>query len=408
LGQKYLRVYKKYQNHQLDMTRLLYTNFSFIEPKYKEEAIRMMGWGYLLQDNNEQAAACLGQMDLSVPHSIQLGLHDLYFAVAGHSGKWNIISDFYNDVLYCGDKEKKYEFIDCTEAYIISNPKTRYEVFSALSKSERSDDYTALCRLRCAHELDERETTLECLTWFSESQVDWNVCLSDVIYFAMKEKINILPYILGIDIDDLKYYVAKIQNCHSNFISIIKDYFEAYTFENLKGLYWTICLKEEVILENNNMNEEESVIFFEEYARLTALYVHSIYRDETFTPNAISILPRACRFGYYMETAFSAQKISNDADYLKNLRAALSSYPVMEKPISLLLDRYQQQMEKGGNKVAEFTELAAQVKKKIETMLICGNLQEAGLATAQLAVLLPDDADVKRFQKLTCTEPILK
>jgi glycosyltransferase involved in cell wall biosynthesis len=42
-GQKYLDTYKKYQEHKLDMGRLLYVGLFFIEPGYKEEVNLMIG-----------------------------------------------------------------------------------------------------------------------------------------------------------------------------------------------------------------------------------------------------------------------------------------------------------------------------------------------------------------------------
>jgi len=349
MSRKYLDIYQKYQEHTLDMERLLYTDFSCIKPENKEEIIRKIVQSNLLLHDDEQASVFLKQLDLSVPHSIEMGFKAFSFAVAGRSGTKNIVSDFYDNVLSYGDKEKRDELINFIETRIVSKPELRFDMCSALSKSENSDDYVTLCRLRCAEELGDQKAALEFLDWFSKNETDWDACFFDVLFFVMKEKINILPFLLNIDMDELQYYSAEIQKCHWNFITVILEYFKVFSFKNLKCLFWTIRLKNKVFLEENNMSDEELVSFFEEYARQTALYVRSVYRSELFSPDAISILPRVYQLGYYMDAAFSAQKASNDTAYLQNLRAALSSYPLMKKPIGLLLSRFQMGSKKDDN-----------------------------------------------------------
>jgi hypothetical protein len=80
----------------------------------------------------------------------------------------------------------------------------------------------------------------------------------------------------------------------------------------------------------------------------------------------------------------------------------------MKEPVRFLLERFEKEQDEQDKRAGEFNILAGQVKRKIETLLRTGNLEQAGQVTAQLAKLMPEDQDVLRFQKLTHTEPTMK
>jgi glycosyltransferase involved in cell wall biosynthesis len=404
LGQEYLEVYRKYKENILDMTQLINGVHLFNMPNNKEEVIRIIGLSYLSLDNENQAYDWFKQLDLSVSPFL-VPFHYFCFTLAKHSGNWSIISDYYRKILSLENQSKMEEFINFTELFIYDNPDFYTDILSAIAASVINNTYTVLCRMRFSEKTGNKKAALEDINYILRNESEWNLYLYDLFYFAMKEMVDISQIIQKIDMDTLKYYWNTIQKCHPDIITIIPDYFRAYTFKTLKGLYWTICLKEKVILQTSEMDEETFINYFKDFAEQTSLYVHSIYRDEIFEPNTISVLPRFCQFGYYMDAAFSAQKYSDDTLYLKNLHSALSSYPVMQKPISLLLDYFEQKKAQENSNTKEFFELASQLKKQIESMIACGKLQEAGSVTVQLAALLPDDEDVKRFQRITHTEP---
>ncbi len=54
-----------------------------------------------------------------------------------------------------------------------------------------------------------------------------------------------------------------------------------------------------------------------------------------------------------------------------------------------------------------FPTLAKQVKQNIEQLIAQGDLKQAGAYTLQLAKLIPEDEDVRRYRKLTGTEPTM-
>lgn len=407
-GERYLKVYKKYMAKQLDETMLIFGDFLYANAKSMQKAIATMIWSCLLQNDakqDETAVSLLQQFDLSQPFNKDI--HDVWFAAADHTGKWELIAVFYRKILALGKNENRLKFISCTETYISQNQSKSLDIIHALSILENEDDYVYLNRLRYAEATGNREEALKALDWFAQNENDWSDRLTDVLFFAMKEKINIMPYLLKIDTDDLKYFVAGFKNFHPDFADISLEYFKTYSFENLKGLYWTIILKEKIIFAKTDLSDEEYLDFFEGYARETACYVRLVFRGEMFSSANIAALPRAYRFGYYMGAAFDAEKKSNNADRVMYLRLALKAYPVMDKPIGMMLDKIQKGSSEKAAKAAEFAALAVKVKAQIESLITRGDLKQAGQITAQLAQLLPNDKDIIRYRKLTNTVPTM-
>jgi glycosyltransferase involved in cell wall biosynthesis len=233
-GQKYLKINQRRQKQKLDPGRKLLLNFYCLGLECKEEIIRVMGWCYLKQNNWEQAYACLKGLDLSIPHWNVVGVHSLCFAIAWFGEKWEITADFYDKILSCNSREKKAQSIDCMEENIRRSPALRLSVYSALSKMKREDDFVILCRLRCAEEAGEQNTAIECLNWFSEHQMSENQCFSDVLYFAAKEKMSLLPFINKIDPNVRQSFIDSVLARHPDFSSALTGYFRSFLADEAK------------------------------------------------------------------------------------------------------------------------------------------------------------------------------
>ena len=80
----------------------------------------------------------------------------------------------------------------------------------------------------------------------------------------------------------------------------------------------------------------------------------------------------------------------------------------MKEPVEFILRKFEAEAKSSEAKAREFRELGAQVKKNIELLIAKGDLKQAGIYTAQLARLMPDDVDVRRYQKITHTEPDMR
>jgi regulator of sirC expression with transglutaminase-like and TPR domain len=76
----------------------------------------------------------------------------------------------------------------------------------------------------------------------------------------------------------------------------------------------------------------------------------------------------------------------------------------MKKPISLLLDQFQQREKEREEKGKEFGMLARRVKDNIRALISQNRMEEAGRYTEQLAALMPNDQDVFKFRALIHSE----
>ena len=234
LGQKYLEINRNYEKLQLNAEQGLFSDLHCVTPESREEAIRLMGWSYLQQNQWEQALACFKELDFTVPNWNVVGVHSLCFAIAWFRKRWDVVTDFYDKILSCGSKEIKDQSVDCIEEHIKRSPALRLNVYSALSQMEREDDFVILCRLRCAEEAGDQNTAVECLNWFSEHQMGENPCFSDVLYFAAKEKMSLLPFFNKIDPNVRQSFIDSVLSRYPDFISALTGYFQSFLADETK------------------------------------------------------------------------------------------------------------------------------------------------------------------------------
>lgn len=409
LGRNYLRLYEDYTDGKLDRSMLLHSIFCSITPESRERCLVIHAKSLLALKKAEEALEYLRKLDLSKKDSTRNDSLTLCFDLADQMKNWAIPMEYYQKLLEIDDSVKIQDFIGYMESYLWNYPSKQSEILQEFAKAESDDDYFLLSRLRFSELENNREEALAVLDRFCKKRAKRNFYYSDVLYYLMKEKINFMPFLLETDSDDLPTVVTNIQRQHPDFADMIFDYFNAYSFENAKGLYGSVCLLERAVLAKNTEKDIEQYLkLFECYAENSAKYVRTVYRGEMFTPSNLAALPRAFRFGYHIGEAFAARDRSDSVSYLAELRAALSEYPIMEKPISLLLERFKKNQNMQDEKAREFASLARQVKQKIESLIDAGDLEQAGQVTMQLAKLMPEDEDVLRFQKLTHTEPTMK
>lgn len=407
-GNDYLRVWELYRSGRLKEESLLYASYAFLHPSDREQVLRVLAQTDLNLNQTEQAEKVMDRLSLSEEHGAENYLK-LAAQVCRSAGDWTKLPVFYQKACSAADSDRRGKIWRELEVVLPAETERRAEAVGAFAALPADGDpYVRLCRLRKAETENSRDSAKRELDWFFQWNGEWNPVFSDVLFFAMKEKVNIMPLILKIDSEDLKYYASAMQSRHSDLCGVIRDYSESYSYENIRGLYWSVCLREKVLLSGGNpfAGEEEELEFFEEYARQTAQYARSLYRPELLLSDRISVLPRAHRFGYYMGLALSARDKLDGEAYLSNLRRALECYPVMERQISLLLKRFEREEKQRRRKADEFRALAKQVKERIQSLIAQGDLSRAGQVTSQLAALLPDDdPDVVRFRRLTHTEP---
>ena len=408
-GEAYLEIYRKYKSGEVNREFDLVSAPSCAKTKNREQVLLLLMQTNLLLSRSERAVELLDEVDFSDWEQMRPFLR-IGVQACSQSSDVERLPALYQKFSGAAGEDHRMEMLRVLDASLPTDTESRAAVVDALAGIPEEDSYIRLCRLRDSEEKRNREAAAGEREWFLRWDGPWDPIYSDVLFYAMKDKADLMSLVSKIDTEDLKYYVAEMKKDHGTFELVICGYMESFSPEDLRGLYWSVCLREKVLLSENDafISENDRVAFFEKYAAQIARYVRLLYRPELFSEEQIPVLPRAHRFGWYMGEALSAGKMGDGVAYLKNLRLALAAYPVMEKLIQLLLDRFQKNEEQKEAKAQEFRALAEKVKAQISELIGAGRMEEAGQITSRLAALMPNDPDVVRFRKLTHTEPTMR
>lgn len=403
-GNAYLDIFHQFKSGKLDNDMLLFGGADSATPWVYAGVCIDISVAYFRLDKYKEAAECfdkinMADLDIVVHRAVQIGLE-----IAERVNQLERIPQLYQRIQRTKDENKQMNFIEVLESYFVQHSDIRTEIVDQFSKLDTEEPYVMLNKLRTAgSDAHGRDEAVRIVDWFIRNFKDWNPYYADVLYFAMKYDVDILPFTELFDVEDLQLYTGAIIKNHLDFAGVTIYYFLKHSVqETMKGQYWSICLREHVVISSEGMNFEQYVAYFKSYAQNLASYAHSLYLPELFAEDRISILPRAYRFGHYMGQAFDAYEHGDGLQYIKNLKIALEHYPIMKEPIQVLMKTFekaenaQQEQQKEQNK--EFAELAQQVKQQIEQLLAAGNLAAAKDLTAQLAEMLPNDSDVKRYR----------
>ncbi len=408
-GKKYLQMYSLYEAGKMDRNLLMLSDFRFNRPQYAEVAAITNNKALLSLGKTSEVRDFLDQLDVSEEGSTANGDLDLCAEYANAVDDWSALTQYYEKLLALDDGQKLKNFQSYLDGYFTDYPSRKEKILRAFSESAGDDNYTLTCCLELAEHENDIGKADSILDTMRKKDNLWSCYESEALYYILKRKTNLIPYLSHIDLDDIPLFVRRIDAQHDDFPEIIKDYVAAYSFENAKALFCMNSLLERAVLRKNAENNEGQygrllLAYFQNSAR----YVYCIYKPEILTAAGISALPRAYRFGYYAGEALKAKQQGDGVHYLESLHAGLKAYPAMKEPISFLLKRLEAKQEKQDARAREFEELTWKVKKNIEYLISQGDLKQAGAYTLQLAKLIPEDDDLRRFRKLTHTEPTME
>lgn len=402
-GLMYFEIYQQYKAGKLDNGALLYGGTDSIEPPIHEQIRLELVQSYIELDKYEEAKQHFDKINMCDLQTVESQTVLVGIAIAVKTGQYERVADLYEKIQKTNNQTKQTAFIYNTESYLRLHKDECANIIKALAHIISNDPYILLNKLRLADTVGDNDETLNLIHWFTSSFSDWSPCYSDILYIAMKQSLDITPFFNLFDVEDLQLYTNQIVSDHPDFASVIIEYFSKYSYNNnLVGLYWSICLRERVVLFSEGMNSEQYIAAMKSYTLDVANYAHNIYLPEMFTEENIFVLPRAYRFGHYMQRAFSAKENGNDVGFIQNMKMALLNYPVMKNQIQYIMDYYeeQQKLQKQQQKKQsnEFAELANEVKAQIEQFLLQGEYEQAELILVQLAEMLPDDDDIARYR----------
>lgn len=400
MGKSYLSVYKEYHEGKLDTEVLIYGDFQHIEKKDQNDVLFLQGKSYILLDNRENALSCLDSLDISLINGSS-NIYSLSLFLSSHFHDWSICAGFYRRVVKLQDKEKMKNWTEYLEKYFHQYPEDLPAAMEELSQIKDGSSYILLCRLRCAENKNDRETARQYLNQLIKRADEWNSSLSDALYYAIREQADLQPAVEKLPGDELAACISIMARDHADLVNLIPAYFQSHSLSGVRGLFWTVSLKEAAVLlfGREKQAKKKDLLFIENFARQLSQYVHTIYREEILEQN-LSNLPNVHRFGYYMGEAFAAEGRCDSVEYLAGLRKALDSYPIMKEPIRKLMEQLKQEEKQEEKKKDEFSTLARQAKRQIEQMLAEGQKVQAMGVIEQLDKLLPGDKEIERYRRL--------
>lgn len=140
----------------------------------------------------------------------------------------------------------------------------------------------------------------------------------------------------------------------------------------------------------------------EDYMVAVRKYAEEIYRPELLNVTCAAVLPANIRFVCIMEQALAAE--ADITAWGDGIKRAAKEYPVMLPVVKELLEERKkagQGVEKekmqGNSAQEELLALAEQLKAMVRAQLAEGKTEEAKAILSELAVMLPEDEEVKEM-----------
>lgn len=405
-GKLYLELYRDYEKGRLNRQTLMYAAFYCLTPETRQEVLAINGEALCKLERPREASECLEQLDLSKNISFLNTVFPLCFDIADKLGDWAITARMYRKIAEQNDAEKLREFAAYANDYVFQYPSRCHAIACVFAgMDQKGDALVLLSKLWLAEDGHNREKASEALEGMRKLEDYWDVACAEALWYILKEKINLVSFLPRLNPDYMKPMAASMLKQHPDYVEVLMSYFDAFSFENTKVLCLEGELLEVALLDRQGQEKPEQYQrLFGIYAECRKKFADAVFRPQVLKETGFSALRDGCRFGCYAGLALDAKREGDSAGYLKNLRLGLKEYPAMRDCVDFLLKEFKAEEETNDRRSAEFSALAKQVKRNIEQLIAQGDLKQAGEYTLQLAKLIPDDDDVRRYRRLTHTE----
>jgi glycosyltransferase involved in cell wall biosynthesis len=406
-GRLFLKLYEDHLAEKLDPYLLFLGSYHCLSEKVRETVTVLNGQALAELGKTQEALDCLEELGSGIENYDQNGSLTLCFSICEKRNDWSAAIDFYQKLLASDDRAKIDGFTAAVNNYCFLHPSQRDALLRTAAAAKGESAWLLACRLKLAQQNGDRSAAENCLASLRRLDEKWDFRTADILWYLLSEKINIVPYLSHIDTDAMAHMAAELKKEHEDYADILKSYVEAFSFENPKALFLLACLLEYAVrFTKAESNAEQYDALLEAYIECASKYVRTVYRPEALSA-ALSALPGSIRFAYYAGAALDARRLGKNTEYISLLRKALKESPAMKDAIHFLLTRFEEEQKMRDLKAQEFAALANQVKRNIEQLIEQGDLEQAGAYTLQLAKLIPEDDDIRRYRKLTHTEPTM-
>ena len=272
-------------------------------------------------------------------------------------------------------------------------PESHDSMGQALAKLDIQDD-PFLLEVRLQQNMpDALETLEETLPTMSVTPYEINL-----LYYAMKENLDIDPFISRIDADELQDYIAVIDDWE-NAYQVITDYYQNYPNPpSLRGLRWKCTALEHILLQADVTDEVVQQNFISYVQSMTVL-ARALYKEPS--EEALSIIPHVHRFAIYMGRAEAARRANKMAECVQYMVDAANEYPIMKHLVQAQIEAIRQDMNEAlqqeQNRDAERASLYLQIKEKLRVLIEAGDFDNAAQILEQYQKLNPTDEAISYF-----------
>lgn len=284
-------------------------------------------------------------------------------------------------------------------------PEARQEVAESFIELGYAQDSYVLSVLMRAQASQARSLLEEALP-----KLEPDLSASKLLYYAMKEQIDIAPFIDRIDSDNLGEWTNSF-GTEEDAGQVISDYYAGKGPEqSLRSIRWKCALMEHILLSADPENELHRRNFAS-YCEAVIAYVTRLYGTEMPDAEVFGILPHAHRFAYHMRDALAQIDQGETIEAMHSLLAAGKAYPYLLRFVQQMIQEHKQapkiqgrQME-GEREEAEL--LTKEIKRSIREFIMEGDQENASQLLKRYASLRPDDEEIAAlYQEME--QPVLQ
>ena len=230
-----------------------------------------------------------------------------------------------------------------TTFYSLVLLKDRYDFASQLVNSGVNNKYVELMKLYISQEDKDFN---EKLYAYIDSVDDWKNSCSEVIYLAVKNKMDITAIIDKMSVSLFGEKLSLIANTHDDFAELVLEYGVPEQFSaNIKRFNGIVAMHEVVVNRCFELNDKKKYELYLKSTNLLGEYVSNIYNPELLNDEEdIAVLPPLHKFGYYMLQANNKLMNGDSIGYIKEMKRALLNCESMKEIVEFMLEQFKKNM----------------------------------------------------------------
>lgn len=358
---------------------------------YKEEACLGLSALYLELEKYHKALEYLEEVKSSVH---QADVFQLMIRILTESKDYDKLVKYFEKKVLPLDKEKVTLFLTFLEDQKATMDKGEELKLVELFSRGKSD-YAKYNKIQLSYERKDSsfESQFQTLKFDPDPDV-----YRDLLFLRIIYKVPIIEELTRVSQDKARQWLSVLEGRYVNFKTELEKYLMAYkaddSLNNIRSLkllsHYLLC---------SGVSEENFVVIFKNYIRNGVEYIKRIYSQEVIKQELIYDLKNDEEiFLIYLCRALDHQE--DDHEYIKYLRKALKSYPVMHKGITLLLEEIKVKQEVQEKNRNEFEEFKIMFKRNIQTLISCGYLVEAKNLITEYESIVENDLEITQLIKL--------